>query len=354
MIEKERLLWGTALLGMALLACGQDTPADADAGASDAAFDTADEDERTLPEDWDVAPPDAAPTPDVALDQGDDGSSWPDLPLAPQNQWGPSARVTRIEIPASPDDARQEGCYLVGSKAGTGLNSVVNLAGGLDQFLAPNAEGLIQVLLYGRVAGWLESARVEELNLVEFQMLYGEPDPSDGWYIARHTFVDGDPDLGPRLIYPNSVVDDGWLEGSPGMLDIHFSVIDLPVSLSFSLVQFHGRLFVDGPGFGMRQGVLTAYMTEAAGVSLIRTIQEACNAENPPGICGAARDLIGTGEESDEEVLEVAKNFVGGFDTYIEDGAPSECDPEAGHECNALSVCMIVDMEGIEIAGVGP
>jgi hypothetical protein len=346
---------------LALAACSDDAPAQAVADAADAATDAdaaalAAEDtapEREIPDGWDLDVPGADADADAPPDVGADATVWPADPLADQNAWGPAGRIVRMEMPSGPAEARTEGCLVYGSKVGTGLNSLLILAGGLDQFLEPNADGDVVINLYARAEGWQPGQTALELQTVDLQMLYGDPDPSEGWLVDRRSFLDGDPELGPVLSYPQSPVSDGWLSGTPGPLVIDLNVLGLGVRLELTTSRIGGRLYADGPGMALRHGVLTGYVTQEGALALIHGIQATCEAEDAPDICGGVEAFIGIGQP-DEDLIELAGNFIGGYDARMVDDVPSDCDGREGNTCNAVSVCILIDIDGIEIAGVAP
>lgn len=348
-----------ALSLCALVACGDDAPptqSTPDTGSQDAAGDAAPdvtrdvEPQRDIPDAWDVTAPEPDAQIDAPADAPPDAAMWSQEPLAAQNDWGPAGRVVRLEMPGGPAEARSEGCLVFGSKVGTGLNSLLVLAGGLDQFLMPNAEGMIDVLLYARAVGWEAGQTPEELAAVDLEMYFGHPDPSDGWFISRRSFPEENPEAGPLLQYPNSVVNDGWLSGSPGPFLVDLNVLGLGIHLQFTYARLGGRLQADGPGFSLRRGVLTGYISQAGALALIHGIRDTCAVEGAPDICGAVTNLIDL-EQPDEELVTVAGNFIGGYDAYVEDGVPSDC---GDRECNAVSVCMLLDVDGVELAGILP
>ena len=327
----------------------EDAGADAAADVVDAVPDAVDV-VRTIPDDWDVTPPDVDEV-DVPADTPPDATVWPDEPLTEQNAWGPAGRVVRMEMPSGPAEARSEGCLVYGEKVGTGLNSLLVLAGGLDQFTAPNADGLIEVLLYARAAGWEPGQRPEDLDHVDLEIYFGHPDPSDGWLIAPGSFLEENPELGPVVSYRDSAVQDGWLSSTSGLFSVKFGLLGLSIHLKLESARLAGRMYADGPGMGLRRGVLTGYITQPGALDLLHGIQDSCTGEGRADICGAVENFIGLGQP-DEDLIELAGNFIGGYDARMDEGGPSDCGGDV--ECNAVSVCILMDVDGIEIAGVAP
>ena len=130
-------------------------------------------------------------------------------------------------------------------------------------------------------------------------------------------------------------------------------VLGLAAQLKFSLVQFSGRLYAEGPGFGMRDGVMTGYLSKEDGVGLVQGILDDCMREDAPDLCGSVLNLLGV-PESEEELLEVVESFIGGFDAHLGPTGPMACAPETEAPCDALSVCLVLDLEGVQLEGVAP
>ncbi len=277
------------------------------------------------------------------------GEQYPEDPLAVQNQWGPAARIVRLTIPNSPAQARQAGCLVHGSMSGTGLGSLILLAGGLDQFVEPDADGLIQLLLLLQAEGWTEGQRIEEVEQVDLSVWLGHSDVSEGYFIAPDSFAMDDP-TAPRFGFPSSRVDNGWLESAQGNLVLGLTVVGLRVHLALEHVQFSGRMFAEGDGFGVRNGVMTGYISREGALSMGRDILANCEEEEPPPICSSLSNLVPP-DPTDDDLITVIGSVAGEFDARLEGGSPYEC---ASEECNALGVCFLVEMEGTRIEGTLP
>ena len=88
--------------------------------------------------------------------------------------------------------------------------------------------------------------------------------------------------------------------------------------------------------------------------SLIRGLQIACGEEDAPSLCDQAGAILGGPDDPPENALPILEQFIGGFDSKVDDAEmASACDPGVPGDCNAVSVCLLIGMGGIEIAGVG-
>ena len=294
---------------------------------------------------------------DVDIEQeapAEDGSDQVvdlDAPLAEQNGFGPAGRMVTMIVPEAPDQARRDGCIIYGEKVGTGLSSLLQLAGGLDNFLVPGGDGQIPLLMMVQMIGWESgqgSGSLDALDLVFFQGTVGE----EGEFLIAP--VEGDPEREAGTVFSGALVDEGWVETDQQDLGLTVPFLDIPISLNLVATKVTGRVYSDGPGAGMRKGVLTGYMDVAGAIELVSDIQAGCASENPPAICPAINNVIPLDRPA-EESLDAIVTFAGGFDTRMESGFPYPCDPsvddiEGG--CNAIGLCILVEMDGIVISGV--
>ena len=84
------------------------------------------------------------------------------------------------------------------------------------------------------------------------------------------------------------------------------------------------------------------------------TSAKAAAAENPPPICNAIANVFALDEPAENSVDGIL-SFIGGFDARLENGFPFPCEStEEDNDCNALSMCVLFEMEGIEIADIAP
>ena len=105
---------------------------------------------------------------------------------------------------------------------------------------------------------------------------------------------------------------------------------------------------------GVRNGVLGGYLTRDAILELIRGLQIACASEDAPSLCDQAGAILGGPDDPPENVLPILSQFIGGFDSKVTDGVPGACDPAVPDDCNAVSVCLLIEMGGVEIQGIAP
>ncbi len=302
--------------------CGTEPPADADAGdAAPCGAGHADGDCGTPPPE----PPDAGP------------------PLAPQNAWGPAARLGALGVPADAPSARRAGCAVFGSNVGTGLHNLVLLAGGIDRYVRPDARGRVPVVVLLRAAGWPEGARVAELAQLDLTVVRGAQNE------ANEFVVDPQGWNAPASFAATRVAAGGWLEAPPGGFELPVPVpggfvLSLPVHEG----RIAGRLFVDGPGFGVADGLLTGYVADATLLAEIGEVRALCAGEGAPSVCALIGGILSS--RTDEEVRDLLVGQTGGYDVHLDDaGHPYACDPD--RPCNALSVCLQFAAEGVVVAG---
>jgi len=355
-----------AALALTVVGCGDDNPP-ATQTCADGCQDASDDAGQDAPPPEDTASPgDVGPDDVTGQDTPDtagDADAAPDVPATPpldasleaQGAWGPAAKLTRFITPLSTMDARAMGCLVQGSNLGVGLGNIVLLAGGLEQYLRPNAEGVIPLLLMAQAEGWEGGRAVTEAGAVDLRFFDGVGGPELGYRVRPSSFVGDDPTNPPRTAFPDAPVDGtGWVETAPGSFQLAIPAFgDLIILLPIEYAVVSAQLRVDGPGMSLN-GNLTGYVEESTVLGLIVSVQEACRSEAPPAICAAFGTLV---ERPAEELLPIILSFVQGYDARMDNGFPYPCDPtdpapEPGAACNAISVCIHLVMDGIAIDGL--
>ncbi len=272
-------------------------------------------------------------------------------PLSPQNDFGPAGRVVTMIMPETAREARSSGCIVHGAKVGTGLNSLIQLAGGLEQFLKPGPDGQIPLLLMAQMKGWEAGQGSGALESVDLRFYEGRVGAQGELLVKRSSFVDGDPEGALRMDYPATAVDGGWLETPEGEFFVTVPFLGFLVNLHLIHTLITGQVFADGPGAGMVSGVLTGYIDEDGVIGLLRDIQSGCSGEDAPAICGAISNVFPL-DKPPEESVDTVVSFVGGYDVRLEEGFPYPCQPEGEPACNALGMCILMELAGVEVGGL--
>jgi hypothetical protein len=339
---------------LCLAACGdgararpETDPPPADARPADAASADAMAADALLP---DAAPADAARDaliPDAALpDAAPDASP----PLAPQNAWGPAARLVDMQVPAGPDAARRAGCAVFGTNVGTGLYNLVILAGGIHRFFQPDLQGRVPLVLLLQARGWPPGAPVTDVPAFDLAILQGAQDAANRFLYRRDAFTDADPSQPVSLFAGAHLEFGGWIAAPPATFPLPVPtpggyVLTLPLGEA----RLTGRVFVDGPGFGVADGLITGYVADATLLDAVGRIRAACATDAPPAICALVGGVIH--DRSDAEIRDLLVGQAGGFDAYLDEaGHPRDCDP--AHPCNALSACLQFTAEGVTVEGI--
>jgi hypothetical protein len=299
------------------------------------------------------AAPDAAPMPDaqpipMEPDMGpvDAGAQGPAV-LAPQNEWGPLARVTRIELPESLEHARQSGCLVLGDDAGSALHGFIALTGAsLPDMVRPDADGRIPLVFLMQAGGWEAGVPVFDLAEIDLRLMTGGQAPDGGLLMD----VDGVGNGIPPHTFEQTIVDNGWLDTAPGDLDQPIRVPEGPLfSISLEYTRVDGHLRVDGAGFGVDHGIITGYVTRPGIIAMIGELKALCVSENAPSVCGI---VAGELDRPNEELEGILVALVGGYDVHFgEDAFPTPCD-EDPETCDAIGVCLLYEAEGARVEGV--
>ena len=291
--------------------------------------------------------------PDTVEDVVEDEPTPIDAALGAQGEWGPAARMVSFDVPNNAREARSFGCLSQGANLGVGLGNIIILAGGIEQFIRPDAEGQIALLILAQALGWEEGQSIDEVGEVDLRFFDGVGGPEPGYQIARTSFADEDPAGEVLSQFPQASINtNGWLETSPGRFRLSIPAFEgLVLVLPIEYAVFSSRVRVDEPGMSL-SGVLTGYLEGSTIEGLIDTVRASCQSESPPQICGLFGSQI---ERPNEELLPTILGFVQGYDARMEGGFPFPCDPadeEPESACNVISVCIQMNMEGVAIEGV--
>jgi hypothetical protein len=268
--------------------------------------------------------------------------------------------VNYINIPANEAEARTVGCDLIGAKNGTALGGLVSLAGGtgLAEYVLPDDQGNIQLLLLGRLAGAEAGEAFGATGPIDFQLFTGDQDGAGGFTIDPVSFVSGTMD--PLIHFPNTMIDAaGVITTEPSQFSLSLPLVDgLPLNITLNATNLPGfvGLGTGGVGFQMSDGTIQGYLTKAAIIDLIIGIQTVCGSASPPSLCDTVGGLIGAPGSCTQDAcpaLALIQGLIGNFEAKVgADGAPSACDPGTPDDCNAIGVCLQAEMEGVTIGGV--
>ena len=267
--------------------------------------------------------------------------------LSPQNEWGPLARITWMDLPETLEDARRAGCLVFGDDAGSSLHSFIILTGtGLPDMLRAGPTGLIPLVYLMRIQDWSEGAEATDLDEVTLEFITGEQDPERQLYIG-----DAAQHRGEALnIFSETLVQDGWLDTEGGDYAQPIRVPDGPLFfMPLSYAKINGRLSADGAGFSVSSGNITGYVTAQSISSMLDDIRGLCMMPSTPPLCAL---LSGQLDRSNEELIETLIELIGGWDVHVSDqGYPRSCSDEE-FQCNAIGACLIYEAEGTRVQGV--
>lgn len=288
--------------------------------------------------------------------------------------WAPAARVSYINVPANPDCAAMVGCRLFGTANGTALAGLLPLLNpdgpqpqpgecgdsGLSAFVQPDETGDIQLKLLSRLFGADAGEVFGATGDIDLQLFTGDATatPSD-WTIDPVSFAAGTMD--PLIHFPGATVaSNGLLHTPASRFSLTLPVQGLPIALALEASQVAGYAGIgaEGTGFKLSDGLIGGYLTRESITALLSGLQLACDpsAPEPPSFCGTLNGILPPGSctpEDCEDGIALISSFLGGFDAKVDgSGAPGECNPQLADDCNAIGVCLEVEMEGVNITGI--
>jgi hypothetical protein len=365
-----------AIMGAALAlaaACDREKTGSTESGAKDSAVDadpaptpdagtTADA-EAPIP---DAAMPDAAADaePVCSCEGADDCCCGADCPWGRPAPWdgvdnlplageaAPWARVNYLDMPRDAEHAELRGCDVVGVHRGSGLGALVGLAGGvgLSEFVQPNENGHIALLLLARAGGWQAGQHAGDLDRIRFGFFRGlQSEAEAGLLVDPASFVPGT--MTPSVAVDVDVRPTGEASSATTPFPLSWALPEGP-PLTLSTARFAGELYTDGYGFGLVNGALTGYVTRQPLLDVTTWILATCAEPEAAEWCEFAAALFPPGSTPDV-ALDQLLDVIGGFDAKVVDGTVTTCEPGMD-ECNAVSLCLLVEMQGEMPESIAP
>ena len=272
-------------------------------------------------------------------------------PVACEGDYCPSARLSGLTIPTDPAMATASGCRLSSDKNGTGLSGLLALAGGdldTNAFVTPDDEGVIELVLLNHLAGWAAGMSGNNAGSLTANFYTGVQS-EDGTFMVDPVSLNEE---GKAIIsFEETVVTDGLYLTPRADFIVDLPIAELPLQLRLSQTEISGFVTTDSTGFNMTEGVLGGYLTKAAIIELIDGINAVCAGDTPPELCGTVESFLSGDAETD---LALLVPLIGGFDSAVAaDGSTSACSSD-NPDCNAISVCILVEMESAAVTGVAP
>ncbi len=269
--------------------------------------------------------------------------------LACTGTYCPSARLSGLTLPADAAAATTGGCRLAGSANGTSLNGLLAFAGDAvdtNSFVQPDPmTGEIKLVLLNHLKGWDAGSTGNAAGdlLANF---YTGVQAGEAFEIDPVSLHD---DGTPYISFPGTTVTDGLLRTPTSTFTVNLPILDgVNLGIRLDQAKLEGDVTVDATGFNLSAGVLGGYLTKDGVMELINGLLAACTSPTPPAALNAiCPTLVGLG--SAEAAFGLVSTFLT-FDTHVEDGAAAtSC---ANADCNALSVCLLVEMSSASVTGV--
>lgn len=299
-----------------------------------------------------------------------DPCDWP-----AEANWSPAARVTFINVPHDKDCAAAAGCRLIGTQNGTALAGLLPLLNqdapppppdeecpdsGLSAFVQPDETGDIQLILLSRLLGVPAGQPFAATANADLQLFTGDPGASPTeWTIDSASF---EPNTENPLIHfaGTSFDAEGRIHTPSSRFSLNIPVAGLAISLALEGSQVSGfaGIGTGNVGFKISNGLIGGYLTEDSIVSLIVGLQASCAAEDPPEFCSQLNSILPPGSCTPADCttgISIITGILGKFEAKVDAaGTASACDPRTEGDCNAIGVCLQVEMQGTTITGISP
>lgn len=268
-------------------------------------------------------------------------------PLGETNEYGPSSRVTFLDIPADPATAQAAGCTVAGAKAGSALGGLLGLLGGqsLSDFVNPDAEGEISLILLSQLEGWMTGDTANTAAKATFNLFVG--DLVDGEFmIDPDSFEGADPNNPPLISIEETSITDARIQTPADDISLELPLIpEVPLRLDLFGSTYAGSLRVSADGFDSQNGLLQGYLTKEGLENLVNGIYAGCESPEPPSLCEQLQGIAPTAADA----IVLLEGLVG-YDVTFQNGEGADCEAD----CNATGVCLQIEMTGTKISGVNP
>gem|GEM_PF-6979324 len=312
-----------------------------------------------------AAPPppmvDAAPPPpavDAALPPPPPPACPRCGPLGLQNDFGPAARVTALDIPGRRRLAAAAGCNLVGDANGTALGFVIDILGLDFQALvtADPATGVAPLTLLSQVNGWDEGETLGSTGPLEVPLMIGRATGPNAYQILRAALG---PNNTPVIRFVGNSDRQGNLTATAAEFELVVPTV-VPFTLTLTDAELGGTLNIGlaGVGFDMSPSHVQGYWRAEDAQRWLAALLASC-AINPVPACGPLEDLLGGPDQCGAPPaacpgLATLVDSIGGYDARIDNGQGVECDPLVAGDCDALAVCLATTFTGTTITGYTP
>jgi hypothetical protein len=272
--------------------------------------------------------------------------------LACMGEYCPSARLSGLEIPSDANDASARGCRLAGVSNGSSLGGLLSIAGDVDtnSFVRADENGEIQLILLNSLAGWMDGATGNDAGELTANFYTGDAAADGSFSISQSSF---DESGAPLINFPATTVTDGLIKTPRSDFQVSLPLLEgVPLSLNLSQTQISGFVSLDEVGFNLSEGVLEGYLAKDALLELVSGIYNACQDPEAPDLCATVGGFLSGNAEAD---LGLLLSFIpGGYDTAIApSGEAVACTGANAADCNAISVCILIEMESANISGIG-
>jgi hypothetical protein len=270
------------------------------------------------------------------------------------DEYCPSARLSGLSMPGSRSDATTAGCRLAGNENGASLGALLmTFIGGtnLDEYVTPDADGNISLILLNHLEGWTLGATGNEAGAVTANFYVGDRTEAGELFIDPASLDDSG---APYISFPETTITDGLLRTPVSSFALSLPLFPgFELALSLENASLEGDVSVNEVGFGLTDGVLGGYLTKDSLAAILEGIYTACGigrapAGEVPDFCGTIGSFVTGTLESD---LALLQTFVT-FDAIVTDSETSACTADRQGDCNAVSICLLVDMEPAAISGI--
>ena len=259
----------------------------------------------------------------------------------------PAARLSALSIPSSAQEADLGGCQLGTERNGSAIGNLLYTLFGstvISTLVQEDDEGRIALILLNQLDGWRANSTGPITSGLRSSFYYGNALGMTD-FLVDPVSVDSTemPFFSDHVSILNHIY---YTHQSKLLIKLPLSGLTIPMLLTS--VNVTGNLSFDQVGFNLTEGRITGYITSQTFRAIVEELGNTCMGPQSPQICSSISSILTGNPDQDADSL---ISILGGLDSQLLLEEVSTCS-DSPQSCNALSVCLFIEMSSVRILGI--